>query len=442
MFAFSWGIRPPRSAQAAGLLLALYLWPGWARARDTKAEAEKREPAATSLSTKGMLLRRETPKSSWQVVDEKETLNSGDLLIGVSGTSLQSKNGAVGLKLRVDFDSPLPILEPAVVLHPAGEFDLDFTLDRGRVDVSNLKQSGSARVRMRAWGKTWEITLVAPGSSLAVELLGRWRPGTRFSPKPEAKDVPVAQMLFLVLAGEVYLKHEGTQQILTAPPGPAMIGWNNFTGMDSSRQRLEKLPEWATPASDAAAKPEVKKRLEIRERLIHGFATKSTGEVIDELLSSNDPAYRRIGVVVAGALDDLPRLGKQLTDPKHPDVWDNTVVVLRHWLGRAPGQDQLAYRGLMEKHGMTPIQAETVIEFLHGFSEEDLAQPETYEMLIDFLGDDKLFVRGLAYWHLRRQVPAGAKIPYDPLGPKAERDKARQEWKKLVPPGKLPPNPE
>jgi hypothetical protein len=404
--------------------------------------ADDRETAGVSRADKGMLFRRENAKADWQRVEPGQPLPAGDLLLGVAGAVVESKNGAVALQLRTDFDSPMPVLEPAVILHPAGDYDLDFTLDRGWVDVTNKKKEGAARVHLRAWGQTWDVTLAEPESRLSVELIGRWRAGMPFKVEPGPADVPVADMQFLVLAGQVYLKHGSVQVLMKAPPGPALTSWNNFTGMQASRSHLEKLPAWAAPPADAADNPQWQKRKEIRERLIQGLASKSPGEVTDEFLRSDDPAYRKVGAIMAGAFDDLPRLGKVLNESKHADLWDSAVVSLRHWLGRAPGQDQKLYQALQASRGYSPVQAETVIEFLHGFGPNDLEHPETYEMLINYLADDKLAVRGLAYWHLKRLVPAGAKIPYDPLSPKEDREKARAEWKKLVPPGKMPPKPQ
>jgi uncharacterized protein (TIGR03000 family) len=402
------------------------------------------EVVGKSLSVKGMMLHRtENPpewwKAVWQTLDDKADIAAEDLLLGAAGAEIESKDGGVKLTLMSDFGSPLPVLEPAVVLHANPNVDLDFTLDRGRVDITNTKKAGAARVHIRCWGSTWEATLAAPGARLAAEVIGRWRPGSQFTTTPGLKDVPSADMVFLVLSGEVDLVHQGTHHLLTAPPGPAQIGWNNFAGMDASPQALKKLPEWATPLQDEGAKERLKSRLETRDYFIKGLASKPVGEVIDDLLASEDPWRRRVAVILMGATDDLGRLGKALQEEKHRDVWDNAVLVLRHWLGRAPGQDQRFYKGLLEVRKYTPVQAETLIEFLHGFSETDRERPETYEMLIDYLADDRLSIRGLAYWHLIRLVPEGKKIPYDPVAPKEAREKARQEWKKLIPPGKLPP---
>jgi hypothetical protein len=60
-------------------------------------------------------------------------------------------------------------------------------------------------------------------------------------------------------------------------------------------------------------------------------------------------------------------------------------------------------------------------------------------MLIDYLKSDNQAVRGLAQWHLRRLVPAGRNIYFNPGGSVAERQKAFDAWKKLVPDGKMPP---
>ena len=85
--------------------------------------------------------------------------------------------------------------------------------------------------------------------------------------------------------------------------------------------------------------------------------------------------------------------------------------------------------------------AENILQLLHSFSDADLAQPETCEVLIDYLAHARLAIRGLAYWHLYRLVPQGRKFGYNPLDPKDKRDRARAEWKNLVPTGKLPPKP-
>jgi hypothetical protein len=85
------------------------------------------------------------------------------------------------------------------------------------------------------------------------------------------------------------------------------------------------------------------------------------------------------------------------------------------------------------------VQAETLLQMLHGFNEEEEAQPELYEVLINYLTSKHLALRSMAHWHLVRLVPAGRKIAYNPLDSKESWERAQTEWQKLIPPGKLPP---
>ncbi len=423
-------LRARSAGVAAGVLLVFAL---------TGAAAE-RSPAAVSLSAKGMILRREEPKAPWQLVADKEELQTGDLILGLPGAAIQSRDGAVQLRMLADFHSPLPVLEPAIVLHEARDVDLDFTLERGRVDVTAQKEKDPTRVRVQVWGHTWEATLHGNGARLAMELLGRWPAGSRFHHASGSPSEPVARLIFLVVHGDVDLKHDGITQALSAPPGPALLGWNSITGADATPMRLDKLPAWAQPAEDPASQEELQKRIALRDRLATALAEHPLGEVIDHLAASEDPQQRRIGVILAAAVDDLPHLGHILTHGKHADTWDFAVVALRHWLGRGPGQDRKLYEGLTSTRGFTPVQAEALIDMLHGFSPEDRSRPELYQLLINYLASDKLGLRGLAHWHLVRLVPVpeGESIPFNPQATPQERKEEQAKWRKLVPPGELP----
>jgi hypothetical protein len=142
-----------------------------------------------------------------------------------------------------------------------------------------------------------------------------------------------------------------------------------------------------------------------------------------------------------GAMDNLRGLAMVLAASKHPDTWDHGVRALRHWIGRGPGQDQKLYDALIKEGKFSELEAETVLQLLHSFGEDQLTKPELYEVLIDFLEHDRLAIRGLAHWHLYRLVPDGRKIEYNPIAPKEDRHQAVEQWRKLVPPGKLPPEP-
>jgi len=407
---------------------------------EPKPDEPKRAGVAKSASAKASIFRRAGGFGKpWQVVDEKEGLPAGDLLLGLPLAAIDSSNGAIHVTFLSDLDelSPYPVKENAIVLWDNPKVDLEFTLDRGRVDLINTKQKGEANVRVHIRDSIWDLTLETPGTRIALETYGRWPRGARFTKTPGPKDAPTTELAILVLKGEAALKHMDVHFALKAPPGPALIQWDSVTGMDDTPMKLDKLPPWAASGSEDT--PTAKMKKAALEAFRKEAASKPIGEVIDALLNSDDAYHRKLGIIAAAAFDDLERLGKALREAKHPDVWENGVLSLRHWIGRGPGQDQILYQRLLEKVKLTPIQAETVMQLLRSFSDEDLADPALYQTLIDYLSHDQLAIRGLAHWHLYRLVPEGRDFGYNPLAPKEERDKAIAKWKSLIPVGKMPP---
>ncbi len=424
-----------------GLLFSIRAAPS-ARAEDKPGgTAVKAAAVAQSASEKAMFLRRDQPGHAWQIVDQKEALRGGDLLVGLPGARLDSANKAVRLTLHSDLQgqSPYPIHESAVRLLNEPGADLSLELDRGRVDLVNQKASGAAKVRVRVRQDTWNLTLAAPGTRIALELYSTWPRGVPFTKQPGPKDVPTAKLVFLVLKGNVQLEHGRYVLGLSAPPGPAMIEWDSVTGQDETPEHMDKLPPWAEPS--AGTDGSLAKKKAILERFRRLVIAKSPEAALDELVQSSDPWERRLAVFGMGALDDVAGLGKAIQGTKYSDVWDNGILALRHWIGRGPGQDQRLYRGLIDVAKFPPVEAETVLQLLHSFGDAELARPEIYETLIEYLNHDKLAIRGLAYWHLQRLVPAGKKLGYDPHASQEARAAAVKKWKELIPEGKLPPRP-
>jgi len=399
-------------------------------------------PVAKSVGPAGRLLRRDAgPQGSWRLVGDKEAVSAEERLIGLPGSEIETKDGTVRLKLLKYFNSPLPVLEPAVTLHGGVDYDLDFTLERGMVEIADGKPQGSACVKIRARDQAWEAILKDSTSRLLVEYYSAWPKGARFKKNPGPADVPIARMTFLVLQGQVELRHAGTEMAMAAPPGLAVIEWDSVTGMDPGPSRLEELPDWVQPPKTDADKAFAKGFEDRLARFADEARAKSFDAAIDKFLASDDPLDRRLAVIALAASDQLPRLGKALRESDQPDVWENAVLAIRHWMGRGPGQHQKLYQGMIDAKTFTPAEAETAVQLLHDFGDDDLTRPAAYQYLINHLESQQLFVRGLAYWHLSRLVPEGQKFGYDPFGPQEARDAAVKKWKEFVPAGKLPPPP-
>jgi hypothetical protein len=410
-----------------------------ARADEPKqGAAAKHAVVAKSLTANGV--HRQGSAGPWQLCKREEPIYAGESIVALTDAAFASSDGAVRLSFVPDLArlSALPVVESAVVFHQSSGTDLDFTLERGRVDVTNQHTNKEpAHVRLRFRKEVWDLALADPGTKVAMVLYGRWPRGVPFTKDAKAEDEPTADLLLFVLHGDVQLKTRTDAYALQAPPGPASFHWDSVGGADASPTRQQEIPVWAR--ADLAAQPHAKELKAAVERLRARLAQKPVPEVLHEALHSADADERRVAVYAAAALDELPDLVAALSDPNHEDTRDAAIIALRHWIGRGPGQDARLLHFLVQSKDYSENQAAIVLQLLHSLGEHELAQPATYETLIDYLLLNKLAIRQLAKWHLYRLVPASRDIAYDPAGSREERQRAYDQWKKLIPDGKLPP---
>lgn len=370
---------------------------------------------------------------TWEAIAAKSDVAADRLLVAMFGAEVNSPDGAVQVRLVADVGQrgPFASLETRVRFHAAKDADLDISLERGIVVLSNKKKAGEAKVHLRVAGELFEVVLHDPKSRVGIEVHGRHMPGP---PKKAVKDdVPVVTMLLFALQGEAVVGHGPKATRMHAPPGAALFLWDSVSG-SSDVQRFEKLPDFAKPFDEnerkvfetmcGYAKPLADKLGETRVLLQKGVA-------------SADPLRRKTAVVAMGALDDLPGLLGALGDTKYADVRDTAVLVARHWVGREQGQSHQWF-DFVVKQGYTPTQAKNMLHLLNGIEEEKRRQPATYDILIQGLNHSKVPMRELARWHLVRLVHGGDKIAYDAAGAEPQRLQAIAEWRRLVPEGELP----
>jgi hypothetical protein len=395
------------------------------------AAQDKKTAVAKLHSVEGALLQRQGGK--WQAVEKGASLHAGTLLVAVPRAEVVSANGTVGLLMSADIGKrgPYPVLESAVELGHDAKADLDFRLERGLIKLTNLRKEGKATVKMRVRNEIWTMTLLAPQTSVGLELYSRQLPSLH--PLVEGKlQPPLTSVAMLVLKGKVELTDSKAHMLLCAPPGPARAEWNSHVGRFTVED-LDKLPKEVRPLEG--------KDLKLFETVCARAEAFNKGDIkqaIAKYLGSDDKVERLLGVTVAGAIDDLPDVVKALADPKHGDLRSHTVLVLRHWLGRDAGHTTKLFKELTVGQKYKLPQAKNIIQLLLGFREEDRFNPHTYELLIVYLEHGKLAIRELAHWHLVRLVPEGKEIAYDAGGAEAERQKGIAAWRKLIPAGKLP----
>src|SRR5262249_9075296 len=104
------------SVNAALLLLMPLLFAGRGAAAQPGAG---RSVVGECVGDDGTIFRREAPEKPWHLVKHGEALHAGDLLLGLPGAILASRDASVRLAFAGDLSNTtaLSIIESAVVLH-------------------------------------------------------------------------------------------------------------------------------------------------------------------------------------------------------------------------------------------------------------------------------------------------------------------------------------
>lgn len=416
---------------------------------DAPQTAEPRVPVARNLSSPGLMASEGTHKPYLRV-SKDETLYSRDVLVALPGFKVDVEPTARAVRLTLWGNLPglsdSPVLESSVVLHDSKAYDLDFTLLRGRVVLTNSRTRGEAKVWLRGASGGVEFILSQPGDSVAVEVYGRWPRGVPFSLNPKPGVGPLVLWEVFCLKGKVEVKASKASWYLEQPPGLAYFQGNSADGpATAGPERRDAPPDWANTKGVHSVVAKVLK--EIVDTYMGRLKNKDPDEVVPEMLAIADKLkdvkramlIRRVLVFSLAALDEIDKVVEMLEQSSAADVRHSAVIALRHWIGVAPGHDRLLYELLQGPRRYTKAEAEAMLQLLH--SPFDPQHAETYETLIAYLNHRRQPVRELAHWHLVRLAPIGRDIPYDAAAPAEKRQAAVEAWKKRIPAGELPPEP-
>jgi hypothetical protein len=406
-----------------------------------------------------VLVARQRGRETWARVEANKPVFVADSLVSLPGYASEL-HAATGVHLLLwgtlpefNVDNPFcPYLyESAVTLHQTRDFDLEFTLERGRVYVASHKDK-PARVRMHFLKEVWDLTLHERDTEVVIELV---RTGTADSNRQEGEE-PRADTTLYVLKGKADLKADPFHEFanLTGPTGPALVTWDNGAAVAKGPHTVEKaiglLARDAPPAKDAAkemltALDQVDGRL-TRKQAVDAALAEGAG-------TAKRPQERVLCTYCLGAVDAVSNLLDRLAgeDAQDGAVREAAIFALRRWTSRGPEADRTLYTptkgdrpadGLLLKKNYKASEAEVIVALLHDFSNVDRKRKETFELLADHLSHPKIAVRELAYFHLRRLAHSVQDAPaYDAAWDAERRDKAAKEWKELIAAGKLPPPP-
>jgi hypothetical protein len=410
------------------------------------------------LPAPSILVTRRNGTGPWQRVEGGRRLVSADPLVSLPGCPSELRfDGGV----RMQMWGTLPeftvneflrwvMLESAVVLHAARGVDLDFTLDRGRVYLSNYKEKDPARIRLRFDKEAWDLTLQEPGTEVAIDFFKTY--GADIDQL--GGEEPRSELHLCVLSGRASLKTDAYHEYpnLTAPPGPALFHWSNRDPAGTARtpDRLDRpLPVWnkELPTTDQAKE----KRLALDEISKRMTDRKPVDVALLEEVQVDQRSHHVLGILGLAAIDAVPALVDILSDETQNHGEDRLAALhaLRRWVSRSADHSRRLYdpktdTGVLIDKKYSPGESRIILELLREFTPDKWRQVETFQTLISYLRLPKIALRELGYWHLlhlsidaegrRVKTPA-----YNPADPPERRERAAQEFLQLVKDGKLPP---
>src|SRR5262245_14405081 len=139
---------------------------------DKDKPSSERRAVGRLVSADVVLLRGD--RDGWARVSKDEAVHTAEPLISLAGYKSEIKlDSKVGLIFRGELPEArrLPLLESSATLHRAADRDVDLTLHRGRIYLSNDKATGSATARLRFRDHFWDLTLEEPGTMVGFEVM-------------------------------------------------------------------------------------------------------------------------------------------------------------------------------------------------------------------------------------------------------------------------------
>jgi serine/threonine protein kinase len=385
-----------------------------------------------------VLLQRQRDPDPWAKLRPEDPVYSGNYLLSLPGyrSRVYLDNGThLTLWGNIpEFSSFPPVLESTVLLLvPPPGVDVDMVLDRGRVRIANYKPKGELHARVRFQQEVWDLTLPDKSSEVVVELWGLYTRDVPFTKEPGGKAPLLCLGLFT--KGRAGLSRGGRKYQLA---DATQLTWTNRSPIVVGPEPLKQLPAWWSDHIERT--PQAADRMIALTDLAELLSKHDdiTATVVGRLQESQEPSERVLGVLFLAALDAIPQLIDALQERRHPEIRNAAVFALRRWMSR--GHDYvLEVLRDFEKKAYSRQDAEIILRLFHSFSDEELANPKTFAFLIRCLGHERLIVRDLAFQHLALLVPEGAKkIQYDPNADPDKRKPAVEQWKQLIPEGKVP----
>jgi hypothetical protein len=408
------------------------------------------------------LLVQHRANDGWSRLKPNSTVFTGDQIMSLPGYASEVRlDCGISLLLRGHVREFTPpdrearamdhLQESAIVLHKPKGTDVDLTLLRGRLYLSNHKGDNTRglTVRLRFENKAWDMTLQQDAEVL-VDLLKSRMAGT---------GQPLAFLKLFLLGGDAGIALEGVRYPDLSESGRAQFFWTSLNPSSFDRPKLNKEElDFANrvlfpkrPVADSKQAREMELALKaIRARMT---VDKDPRTALQETLTNNQYTEHQLALYCLAALDEvkdlLDILGK--ADLPHGADRDTAIFALRRWLDHGPGQSDKLFdpntgKGMLRSDlGYTTEAAKQIVILLRDPTDEDIFSTKFYSALAEDLASDKVALAELAHWWLSRialqlfhlDLPNLKK--FNAALPQDRRLEAKKEVDQAIRAGLLPP---
>jgi hypothetical protein len=427
--------------------------PDTARVKVGKYHLEVPSPRPSLL-----LQRKDGKDDDWHRIKPSADVYSTDRLVSLPGYASEVRlDCGVHLLLRGHLSEFTPkdqvnmnyLQESFVVLHkPKKGTDADLTLERGRLFISNHRNSGDVVVRLRFENKAWDLTL-QPGAEWGIDHI-----------KARVVGQPVALLNCFLLEGKGGIALEDQHFPDLSASGAAYYLWDNrdprpYFQPRGDKKQLEHeahLVFAKVPATDSPDTRGMEKALMALQRRMSVETPPLVA--LDELLTKTEDIYQHaLAIYCLASLDNVKGLLDTLAtaDARHAPDREFALVALRRWLDHGPEQMKKLYdpekkKGMLRELQYTEDEAQRIIELLNDPTRDQiLYDSKFYSNLGRDLLSEKVLIAELAHWRLSSLSHIlGVKLEklqkYNAALPVSDREAAASEVFDLVNKKLLPPD--
>ncbi len=299
--------------------------------------------------------------------------------------------------------------------------DVDFglLLDCGQITLfRSYESTAPVTVRVRVLGRDWTLALLEPGTRVGIEL------------DPLLPNGPPGDMAEVTIEGGVVVA-EGKVSVRT-PGGPVVeygprhgyARWPS-TGTGQLVTKVDPtVPDWAT-----AEGPFVTPAARQFGRLFHKEfnPAQSVETSIVPLLKDRRAGLSELAAKTLALIGDWKDLVPALKND-HQETRLAAIYALRNELAKNPGSAG-AIREELGRNFPTE-KVEPLIRLLWGFNAEDARRPGPSLQLVEWLKDDEIAIRELAFHYISKLT--ARTHDYLPMAPATERKATVYRWEEYL----------